>query len=101
MSCRTAGTQYDILLLPMSSPCTLVLTHGTHVIDDASGVAVEQALEAGVRSVDIDIDMTGTGNVISRARIAMTHVIAVIRHRGPTLLHELPDDSNVYALRLR
>jgi hypothetical protein len=84
----------------MSSACTLVLTHGTHVIDDGSAVAVEQALESGAHSVDIQIDMTGSGNVISRARISMAHVIAVIRHQETTSAF-IPDDSNVYALRLR
>lgn len=85
----------------MSSSCTLVLTQGTHVIDDASASAVEKALEQAANYVDVTIDMTGSGNVISRARLSMDHVIAVIRHPITTSSLDVPDDSNVYALRRR
>jgi hypothetical protein len=81
--------------------CTLVLTQGTYVVDDGSAVAVEQAMDAGAHSVDVRIDMTGSGNVMSRARVSMAHVIAVIRHEELPSTLSLPDDSNVYALRLR
>jgi len=84
----------------MGRTCTLVLTQGTHVIDEGSASAVEQALEAGSRAVDISIDMTGSGNVLSFARISVAHVISVIRHPASPVL-DLPDDSNVYALRGR
>jgi len=79
----------------------LVLTQGTHVIDDASATAVEHALEQGANAVDVQIDMTGSGNVISRARISMTHVIAVVRHVEISSPFDFPNDSNVYALRGR
>jgi len=84
----------------MSSDSTLVLTQGTHLIDDESAIAVEKALELGAHSVDVDIDLTGSGNVVSRARISMAHVVAVIRHQAVPSL-QVPTDSNVYALRVR
>ena len=85
----------------MDSACTLVLTQGTHVIDDHSAVAVEKALEQGVNAVDVSIDMTGSGNVLSRARISMAHVIAVIRHPAMSDEFDLPDDGKVYAFPRR
>jgi hypothetical protein len=85
----------------MSVGCTLVLTQGIHVIDEDSAVAVEQALEKGARSVDVSIDMTGSGNVISKARISMIHVIAVVRHPAISLSLDLANDSKVYAFARR
>ena len=83
----------------MSTSCTLLLTQGTYVLDEASASVVELALESGARSVDIAIDLTGSGNVLSRARISMRHVIGVFRTAARVLSDELPDDSNIYALR--
>lgn len=80
----------------------LVLTQGTHVIDDPTAVEVERALEAGAKAVDVVIDMTGGGNTLSRARISMAHVIAVIRHQEMSNeLHDFPAGGNVYALSRR
>jgi hypothetical protein len=85
----------------MGSSCTLVLTQGTHVIDEASAEALEKALALRANFVDVQIDITGSGNVISHARLSMQHVIAVIRHPAALPAIDLTDDSNVYALRRR
>jgi hypothetical protein len=85
----------------MSSACTLLLTQGTHIIDAASALEVEHALESGARSVDIALDMTGSGNTLSRARLSMAHVIAVVRHPERRVESSAPDHPNVFALRSR
>lgn len=85
----------------MADSCTLVLTQGTHVIDDAAADAVERAIAGEAKYVDVEIDLTGSGNAVSRARLSMKHVIAVIRHPGALPAFDLTDDSNVYALRRR
>ena len=85
----------------MNTACSLILSQGTHVIDESSATAVERAMEIGESAVDVSIDMTGSGNVLSKARISMMHVVAVLRHPIKETVVKLPDDSNVYALRLR
>jgi hypothetical protein len=85
----------------MIAACTLLLTHGTHIIDETSAREVERAMDSGASSVEIDLDMTGSGNTLSRARLSMAHVVAVIRH--PRRLAESPllETANVYAMRSR
>jgi hypothetical protein len=85
----------------MISACTLLLTHGTHIIDEVSAREVERALESGAASVDIGLDMTGSGNTLSRARLSMAHVVAVIRHPERAVNAPLLEQANVYALRSR
>jgi hypothetical protein len=45
--------------------------------------------------------MTGSGNALSRARLSMAHVVAVIRHPQRALDPPLLEHPNVYALRSR
>jgi hypothetical protein len=85
----------------MISACTLLLTHGTHIVDEASAREVERAMDSGAASVDITLDMTGSGNALSRARLSMAHVVAVIRHPQRALDPPLLEHPNVYALRSR
>jgi hypothetical protein len=86
----------------MSSACTLLLTQGTQiVISEESAEDVESAMENRSPTVDIMLDMTGGGDTFSRARVAMAHVIAVIRHPEPLVAPLTPDQPNVYALRRR
>jgi hypothetical protein len=85
----------------MISACTLLLTHGTHIIDEPSAREVERAMDCGAPSVDITLDMTGSGNTLSRARLSMAHVVAVIRHPQRAVDAPLLEQSNVYALRSR
>jgi hypothetical protein len=86
----------------MKSACTLLLTQGTQmIIDQGSAQDVECALETGAATVDIRLDMTGSGDVFSRARVVMAHVIAVIRHPEQNFAEPLPEQPNVYALRPR
>jgi hypothetical protein len=85
----------------MIAACTLLLTHGTHIIDETSARDVERAMDDGASSVEIALDMTGSGNALSRARLSMAHVVAVIRH--PQRAADLPllESANIYALRSR
>jgi hypothetical protein len=87
----------------MADHCILLLTHGTYGIDESTALAVEAALDDGRPSVDVAIDLSGSGNIMSRARIAVSHVIAVIRQ--PALAVEdnpfLADATNLYVLPVR
>ncbi|MGD0475151.1 MAG: hypothetical protein ABSB70_18320 [Candidatus Velthaea sp.] len=85
----------------MISACTLLLTHGTHVIDEPSACEVERAMDSGAASVDITLDVTGSGNTLSRARLSMAHVVAVIRHPHRAVDAPLLEQAKLYALRAR
>jgi hypothetical protein len=85
----------------MIAACTLLLTHGTHIIDESSAREVERAMDSGASSVEIGLDMTGSGNTLSRARLSMAHVVAVIRHPQRAVDSPLLESANVYALRSR
>jgi hypothetical protein len=84
-----------------TSACTLLLTHGTHIVDEASAREVERAMDSGAASVEISLDMTGSGNTLSRARLSMAHVVAVIRHPQRAVAAPPVECPNVYALRSR
>jgi hypothetical protein len=87
----------------MADHCSLLLTQGTYGIDESTALAVETALDEGRSSVDVTIDLSGSGNIMSHARIATSHVIAVIRQ--PALGFEdnplLADSPNLYVLPVR
>jgi hypothetical protein len=85
----------------MNVACTLLLTHGTHIIDELSAREVERAMDSGASSVEIGLDMTGSGNIQSRARLSMAHVVAVIRHPQRAIDGPIAEQANVYALRSR
>ena len=85
----------------MIAACTLLLTHGTHIIDETSARDVERAMESGASSVEVALDLTGSGNTLSRARLSMAHVVAVIRHPQRAVESPLSETANVYALRSR
>jgi hypothetical protein len=79
----------------------LVLTQGTYVIDDAAAQVVGSAMDSGASSAEIAVDMTGSGNVQSHAKISMQHVIAVVRHEEVADEPLIADNRNVYALPRR
>lgn len=92
---------YDIAHMP--DHCSLLLTQGTYSIDEMTAKAVEKALDEGRPSVDVAMDLSGSGNIVSRARIAMLHVVAVIRQ--PALAIEdnpfAMEAPNLYVLPVR
>jgi hypothetical protein len=84
----------------MSNTYSLVMTNATYIIDEAGAGVLANALEQNLRTAEIGIDLSGSGNVRSTARIVIAHVMAVVCQ--PALVDdELVADGNVYALPLR
>jgi hypothetical protein len=84
----------------MPSTYSLVMTNLTYVIDEAAAKVIEDGLERDLRTVQINCDMSGSGNVQSRARIVLSHVMAIVS-QPETTDEELVPAGNVYALPLR
>jgi len=63
---------------------TLVLTQGVHVVRNDVARAILTAIEAGSRTVDVDIDLFGGPNSSRRTTIVTAHVVALIEAKPNT-----------------
>jgi len=60
----------------MAAGFSLVLSKGTHVIDDDARARLLAAVESGARIVEVEVDRYADGTA-SRATIVTAHVIAI------------------------
>jgi hypothetical protein len=60
----------------MAAAFSLVLSKGTHLIDDGARTRVLEAIEAGARVVEIDVDRYHDG-ACTTATIVTAHVVAL------------------------
>ena len=78
----------------MAASYSLVLSKGTHLIDDDARIRVLDAIENGERVVEIPVDRYHDGTSAT-ATIVTAHVVAFFRHEAFDDI-ELP--ANVTAL---
>jgi hypothetical protein len=57
----------------------LILTNGTHSISEETAGALLDALESGVKTVQIQADLYGEGSPGRTILLAVAHVVAIVK----------------------
>ncbi|MBV9439831.1 MAG: hypothetical protein JOZ24_07555 [Candidatus Eremiobacteraeota bacterium] len=75
---------------------SLVLTRGTHLIDEGTRASILHALDCGERTVDVALDR-GHAGFEAEATVVCAHVVALLKHAPPPQDEEIA--ANVTPLR--
>ena len=79
---------------------TLILSRGTHFVNETDGEAILTAIANSEPTVTVDLDMIGDGFLKRGVRLATAHVVAVIPNDDDEETDDqIPFGPNVTALR--
>lgn len=84
-----------------AEPHTLILTRGAHSIGQAAAIEVRRALDAGEKTVEIDMELFSGRDATRRTSIVLAHVMGIAGPRESRLATDDAVEGNVRVLRPR